>query len=80
MTPESTQDQNEQVRCSAKGCHQGAEHLVVWNNPKVHTPDREKTWAACGAHRQSLADYLDLRGFLIRVDPRVPPGSSGSRE
>ena len=59
----------EQVRCSAKACHQAARHVVVWNNPKVHTPDREKTWVACDDHRQSLADHLDVRGFLIRVDP-----------
>ena len=59
----------ELVRCSARGCHRAARHVVVWNNPKVHTPDREKTWVACDDHRQSLADHLDVRGFLIRVDP-----------
>lgn len=69
------------MRCSAKGCQLGAEYLVVWNNPKVHTPDREKTWAACATHRQSLADYLDLRSFLIRVDPLVAaPESAPSVE
>jgi hypothetical protein len=44
-------------------------HALVWNNPKVHTPDREKLWHACDEHRQSLSEFLDLRGFLIRVDP-----------
>lgn len=74
------------VRCSAKACHAPAVHVLVWNNPKVHTPDREKTWVACDAHRQSLADHLDVRGFLKRVEPLTvtcptcgasfPPGQS----
>ncbi len=58
--------------CSAKGCRADATHLVVWNNPTLHTPDREKTWAACDEHRQTLADYLQVRSFLKRVDP-LPP-------
>jgi hypothetical protein len=40
----------------------------VWNNPKIHTPDREKTWAACEEHRESLSQFLALRSFLRRVD------------
>lgn len=60
---------SEVVRCSAKGCHSPAEHVLVWNNPKVHTPEREKTWVACEQHRQSLSDHLDVRGFLRRLDP-----------
>ncbi len=63
------QTAGEVVVCSAKGCRQPAVHVLVWNNPKVHTPDREKTWVACDAHRQSLADHLDVRGFLKRIDP-----------
>lgn len=55
--------------CSAKGCQEPGWYKVVWNNPKVHTPDREKTWIACEEHRQHLADFVDRRGFLIRVDP-----------
>ncbi len=58
--------------CSAKGCRAGAVHVLVWNNPKVHTPDREKTWVACEEHRESLSTFLDLRGFLRRVDPLRP--------
>lgn len=61
MTPEPP-------RCSAKGCRQPATYVLVWNNPKLHAPDREKTWVACAAHRESLAGFLDLRGFLLRVD------------
>ena len=55
--------------CSAKGCREAARHVLVWNNPKLHTPDREKTWAACDAHRGPLSEHLDVRGFLRRVDP-----------
>jgi hypothetical protein len=54
--------------CSAKGCRDTAAWQVVWNNPKLHTPERRKVWLACDAHRQSLADFLDLRGFLIGVE------------
>ena len=56
------------VVCSARGCREPASFALVWNNPKVHVPEREKTWVACEEHRQSLADFLDLRGFLRRVE------------
>jgi hypothetical protein len=59
----------EPVQCSAKGCRSDAVHVLVWNNPKLHTPDREKTWAACDAHLEHLSHFLELRGFLRRVDP-----------
>ena len=65
--------EDDPVVCSAKACRQPARHVLVWNNPKLHTPDREKTWAACDAHRVSLSEHLDVRGFLRRVDP-LPPG------
>jgi hypothetical protein len=52
---------------------------VVWNNPKLHTADRRKTWLACDEHRQHLADFLDLRGFLIGVEPFVPGAAGDSR-
>ena len=62
-------DDDELVQCSAKGCRLPAQHVLVWNNPKVHAPDREKTWVACDDHRGSLAEHLDVRGFLQRVEP-----------
>jgi hypothetical protein len=40
---------------------------LLWNNPKLHTPDRRKTWLACDEHRQSLSDFLGARGFLKDV-------------
>jgi hypothetical protein len=55
--------------CTAKGCQAAATWAVVWNNPRLHTPDREKVWVACGKHKQPLADYLAVRSFLKRVEP-----------
>jgi hypothetical protein len=60
---------DEPVRCSAKGCRADAVHVLVWNNPRLHAPDREKTWTACEAHREHLSHFLQLRGFLRRVEP-----------
>lgn len=57
------------ARCSARGCSADAAWALVWNNPKIHTPDREKRWLACTAHRESLGDFLRMRGFLRRVEP-----------
>jgi hypothetical protein len=34
----------------------------------AHLAEREKIWMACEEHRQRLADYLDVRGFLRRVN------------
>lgn len=63
--------------CSAKGCRAEAVHLLVWNNPRLHTADREKTWVACESHRQSLSQFLSARGFLRRVERLGAPGPPG---
>ena len=55
--------------CSARGCRAPALFGVVWNNPRVHRPDRRKVWLACGEHRESLASFVSLRGFLLEVVP-----------
>jgi hypothetical protein len=60
---------SEPLLCSAKGCQQPAVWAVVWNNPKLHTPDRRKSWLACDEHRQQLADFLTARQFLLDVVP-----------
>jgi hypothetical protein len=57
------------LTCSAKGCRADAVWQLHWNNPKLHTPDRRKTWLACEEHRASLGDFLDRRGFLREVEP-----------
>jgi YD repeat-containing protein len=55
--------------CSARGCGAPARWGLRWNNPKLHTPDRRKTWLACDAHRQLLSDHLSARGFLRETVP-----------
>jgi hypothetical protein len=57
------------VICSAKGCREPARWALLWNNPKLHTPERRKTWTACEEHRQSLGDFLSARGFLRETEP-----------
>jgi hypothetical protein len=41
--------------------------MLRWNNPKLHPPERRKTWLACDEHRESLGAFLDRRGFLREV-------------
>jgi hypothetical protein len=55
--------------CSAKGCTTPAVHALLWNNPKIHTPERRKVWLACEEHLASLSDFLGSRGFLEEVVP-----------
>ena len=50
--------------CSAKGCQAAASWTLLWNTPKLHTPDRRKVWLACDDHRESLGGFLSVRGFL----------------
>ncbi|MFV0253910.1 MAG: hypothetical protein ACK5H2_11345 [Beutenbergiaceae bacterium] len=62
--------------CSAKGCRQVALWALRWNNPKLHTPERRKTWLACADHRQHLENFLSARSFLcetIGVDELPAP-------
>jgi hypothetical protein len=58
----------EQV-CSARGCRQSGTWALQWNNPRLHDPDRRKTWLACGDHRESLSSFLAARGFLRATVP-----------
>ena len=53
--------------CSAKGCRADAVWVLAWNNPKLHTPERRKTWLACEEHREHLSSFLGVRGFLKDV-------------
>lgn len=61
--------------CSAKGCTEDATSGLLWNNPRLHTPERRKVWLACPEHRDSLASFLAARGFLRDTLPLadVPP-------
>ena len=58
--------------CSARGCQVPAIWALLWNNPKLHTPERRKSWLACEEHRESLADFLRARSFLRSVEPFAP--------
>jgi hypothetical protein len=61
--------------CSRKACRAGAEWQLLWNNPKIHTPERRKIWLACGGHRAWLEDYLQTRGLwkeTVALDAASP--------
>ncbi|MEU1349928.1 hypothetical protein [Streptomyces sp. NPDC005776] len=64
--------------CSAKGCRADAVWVLAWNNPKLHTPERRKTWLACDEHREHLSSFLGVRGFLKDVVTLVEWESRGS--
>ncbi|WP_426995769.1 hypothetical protein [Pseudarthrobacter sp. N5] len=51
------------IMCSRKACRADASWRVLWNNPKIHTPERRKVWLACDAHREWLEDYLQTRAL-----------------
>ncbi len=65
------------IQCSAKGCRASAQWRLRWNNPKLHPPERRKTWLACDDHRESLGTFLDVRGLLREVEPFA--GTSDAR-
>lgn len=71
MTDAAQDDVNGEapLTCSAKGCRAEATWELRWNNPKLHEPERRKTWLACDEHRDSLADFLNARSFLRDVVP-----------
>lgn len=58
--------------CSRAGCRSAATKQVVWRNPRIHTPDREKIWLACDEHVEYLHDYLAARDFPVTVRNGVP--------
>lgn len=53
--------------CSRAGCRADAAWQVIWRNPRIHTADRRKIWAACDAHVDYLRDYLAARDFPVEV-------------
>jgi hypothetical protein len=55
--------------CSARGCQRSARWSLLWNNPKIHPPQRRKTWLACEEHREPLGQFLSARTFLREVEP-----------
>jgi hypothetical protein len=65
--PPSSQERSVSDICSAKGCTAPATWEQLWNNPKLHTPDRRKVWLACDEHKVSLSEFLAARSFLRDV-------------
>lgn len=66
----------DELICSAKGCNRSAAWFLRWNNPKLHTGERRKTWLACPDHKEQLTAFLDKRGFLREVEP-IDPENAG---
>jgi hypothetical protein len=62
-------DAVDELLCSARGCSATAAWGLLWNNPKLHTPERRKVWLACDDHREPLSQYLGARDFLRDVIP-----------
>ncbi len=60
--------------CSRKGCRNKATTRLLWNNPKIHAPDRRKTWLACDEHAAWLQDYLQGRSLWKETLPMTPEG------
>jgi hypothetical protein len=73
LSPVVTEPSPDAPICSAKGCRAPARWALRWNNPKLHAPDRRKTWLACDEHRDHLGEFLRVRGFL-RETAELPPG------
>jgi hypothetical protein len=68
------------VICSRTGCTAAATWGMLWNNPRIHAPQRRKVWLTCDAHRDYFRGYLSSRGFLKQEVPvenleRKPGGS-----
>jgi hypothetical protein len=70
----------ESLLCSAKGCRAPAAWKLLWNNPRLHPPERRKTWLACDDHRASLSAFLDARGFLRDTAPVGPIDGPDDRD
>lgn len=62
--------------CSRKGCRANATTQLLWNNPKIHTPERRKVWLACADHVEWLEDYLQSRSLWKETLPLTPKDSA----
>jgi hypothetical protein len=58
--------------CSARGCRTRARWALRWNNPRLHTTERRKTWLACEEHLAGLTEHLGVRGFLRETEAIAP--------
>lgn len=55
--------------CSRAGCREEAVWALNWRNPKIHTPERRKTWLACTEHLEVLSAFLTDRSFPLEIKP-----------
>lgn len=55
--------------CSRKGCRDDAIWQVLWNNPRIHGPERRKAWASCPEHVEWFEVYLRDRGLWKETLP-----------
>jgi hypothetical protein len=65
--------------CSRKACGAEATWQLLWNNPRIHTPERRKVWLACDEHADWLHNYLSERGLFresLPLAPSAPPQES----
>lgn len=69
MTDPESESAPDELVCSFKGCTSEAQHQVIWNNPKIHTPERRKIWLACDEHEPTLREFLGKRGFYRETLP-----------
>ena len=67
--PAAVPDAINELVCSTRGCRAPGTWGLLWNNPKLHTPQRRKVWLAGDAHREQLEQYLGARGFLRSTVP-----------
>jgi hypothetical protein len=67
---------SETAVCSRKACRAQASWQLLWNNPKIHTPERRKIWLACPDHREWLEDYLQTRGLWKETRPLAAADSA----
>ncbi len=66
--------------CSRKACRAQASWQLLWNNPKIHSPERRKIWLSCADHREWLEDYLQTRGLWKETVPLEDSQASGALE
>lgn len=66
--------------CSRKACRAQASWQLLWNNPKIHSPERRKIWLSCAEHRAWLEDYLQTRGLWKETVPLEDSQASGALE
>lgn len=58
---------HDEPQCSRAGCRGAATWRIDWRNPKIHSADRRKSWAACDEHVDYLRMFLAQRSFPLEV-------------